>query len=80
MKETDLIAECFQHLEQIFVGLRDLPAEQLEDSLDLSVHAEWEGEGTAQPCFYSSCGSGEIIVACDVADPRRLVGGDHAPG
>ena len=72
-EKSNLTAERFDHLDQIFVGVRDVGAEQLENAHNFSPRPEWKCKSTVQSRFPGGPATGEIIIPRHVSNPYRLV-------
>ena len=59
-EKPDLAAERFNHLEEIFIGLDNVVAEQLHYTVDLAAEEERKGKSTAQTRLCRIGSSGKI--------------------
>ena len=59
-EKPDLAAERFNHLEEIFIGLDNVVAEQLHHTVDLAAGEEGKGKSTAQTRLCRIGSSGKI--------------------
>src|SRR6266568_5246543 len=71
-EEPDLAAERFNHLEEIFIGLDSVVAEQFHYTVDLAAKEERKGEPTVQTRLCRIGSSGKIWIARNVVDPGRF--------
>src|SRR5687768_11091848 len=79
-KLPDLAADGRHQLEQIFVRLPDLVAEELDDAQDLIAQQDGEAERAVEPFRGGEGRTREVVVLDHVGNPGRLAAGPDAAG
>src|SRR6185503_9269146 len=75
---ADLAANGGEDAEQLFLGLPDLAAEELEHAVDLAAEEDRKAECRVEIATFRDRRAREVRVARDVGDPRRCPARPHA--
>ena len=71
-EKADLAPKRFCQLEQIFIGLDQRRAEQLEDAFNRAFSEKRKTETAADACFCGEILPREIAIASHIRNPRGL--------
>ena len=77
---ADLEADVFHHSQQLVIGLPDLPAEEFDDTLDLTPDEYRKPERPVETSLLCLDPTRKIRIQRHVCHPGRLAAGPNTPG
>ncbi len=79
-KLADLAPDSGHHLDQVFVGLMDLAAEERHDAVDFRSDNDRKTQGRPQPQLPSDVSAHEVLLRDKIRDPNGPTLAPHAAG
>ena len=76
---ADLETDVFHHSQQLVIGLPDLPAEEFDDTLDLTSDEHGKSKCPVEPSLLSLHLTRKVGIQRDVRHPGRLAAGPNTP-